>query len=71
MAKHPTKAAIGLKSMPVVLLYRKDETTATVRVGKNTWAGDQFEVLSNEEFAVLQKVCSQLTIPLQPYDDED
>ena len=51
------------------LVWRPDRQE--YRVWRTTWAGDQFEVLSDQEFAALQRICQRFNIPLTEADDED
>jgi hypothetical protein len=51
------------------MYYRRDGDK--FRVWKNTWGFDQFEVLSEEDFQTLMKVCIRFSIVLREYEDED
>lgn len=52
------------------LRWRPHDTNH-VRVWKNSWFGDQFEILSIAQFNELSRFCKQFSILLVDYTDED
>jgi len=53
----------------IKLEYIRDEFRDAWRVRSANWPGDRFDLLSAEEFKVLQKLCNQFSIPLKDIDD--
>lgn len=53
------------------LLYIQDGTLPRYRVWRDDWSGDQFEVLSAEDFNKLNNMCKRFSILLEEHFDED
>lgn len=59
-------------AMPLEFEWRPHEYGGQnrVRVWKSTWGGDQFEVLTQHEFAAFQSMCHRFSIMLTKADEE-
>lgn len=57
---------------PLMLRWRPhDSNSHQIRVWRNDWHGDQFEILGISEFNQLSLFCKRFSIPLTDYTDED
>lgn len=56
---------------PMLSLRWREHDTDHVRVWRNDWFGDQFEVMSMAQFNNLSLMCRQFSIPLIDYSNED
>lgn len=55
------------------ILYWRDHVSSgdIVRVWRNVWGGNMFELLSKADLEILEKFCKRFGIPLVKYNDED
>lgn len=59
--------------IPLEWHYRPHETGGDqrMRVWRNDWSGDQFEILTTKDFAKLQELAARLNIPLEQASEDD
>lgn len=66
------KEAFTGAELPLSLRWRPhDSAMSAIRVWRNTWSGDQFEILNIAMFNQLSAFCKTFNIPLLDYTDED
>lgn len=62
------------RTPPIALRWRPHEVGGAVkdiRVWRNNWTGDTFEILTVSQFNELSRFCKMFNIPLVDYTDED